>query len=172
MVACDDTPSRDPEMYIMPDGYIGTFHIVYNVTNGQAKKMQDGFRVYEIPENGVLLTQTGINSGWLDIELMQFYYRKLNDELKSLTDRYTTNLDDIPENTENQITIYGGSMGTSKYYFLPCVLESQTFIVGTKNDILDGVNNFELGDRAITRNINCTGMEASDHYNPDLAIKP
>ncbi|SQD80704.1 conserved protein of unknown function [Moritella yayanosii] len=141
MVACDETPPRDPEMYIIPDGYIGTFHIVYNVTNGQPKKMQDGFRVYEIPENG---------------------------ELKLLTDRYTTNLDDIPENTKNQSTIYGGSMGTSKYSFLPCVLESQTFIVGIKKDILDGVNNFELGDRAVTRTINCAGMEGNELYYPDL----
>lgn len=169
MVACDETPPRDPEMYIIPDGYIGTFHIVYNVTDGQPKKMQDGFRVYEIPENGVLLTQTGINSGWLDTKLIHFYYRKSNGELQDLTDRYTTRVANTPESrAESSTTIYGGGLGSAEYRFIPCVLVSKLFHIGTNKDILDGENHVELQNVDVIKNINCTGLEANSLYNPDL----
>jgi hypothetical protein len=48
---------NEPEVYLLPDGYVGPVLIVYDQPTGEPRKYEAGARVYEIPENGMLLTQ-------------------------------------------------------------------------------------------------------------------
>jgi len=47
----------EPAMVLMPEGHEGMILIVYSQENGAPVKYEGDFRVYEIPADGVLLTQ-------------------------------------------------------------------------------------------------------------------
>ncbi len=51
------TTGDDPEVYLIPEGYIGPVLIVYAQTTGEQARYDGNHRVYEIPANGVLVTQ-------------------------------------------------------------------------------------------------------------------
>ncbi len=56
----------EPETYLVPKDFIGRVNIIMNQKEGSEKKYEDGRRVYEIPTDGVLLTQFTINDGLTD----------------------------------------------------------------------------------------------------------
>jgi len=45
------------EIYLLPDGFKGKVNIVFNQIKGVPPKYEGGKRAYEIPNNGILLTQ-------------------------------------------------------------------------------------------------------------------
>jgi hypothetical protein len=51
-------------MYVLPKGYTGWVLIIFNQPNGQRTKYENGKRVYEIPEDGILRTQFAPNRDW------------------------------------------------------------------------------------------------------------
>jgi hypothetical protein len=54
----------EDEVYILPKGFKGAVTIIMNREDGEEEKYENGKRVYEIPANGVLITQFGTNPGW------------------------------------------------------------------------------------------------------------
>jgi hypothetical protein len=61
----------EPELFLIPKGYSGRIDIIYNQTNGQQRQYENKRRVYNIPNNGILLTQFNDNYGSIDQE---YYY--------------------------------------------------------------------------------------------------
>jgi hypothetical protein len=55
----------DSERHIIPKGFAGLEIIIYDQKDGSPAKYNDGFRVYEIPENGILKTQFKHQSGYI-----------------------------------------------------------------------------------------------------------
>lgn len=49
--------TEESQVYLIPQGYTGPVLIVYDQVDGQPPKYENKSRVYEIPINGVLLTQ-------------------------------------------------------------------------------------------------------------------
>ncbi|PCJ12055.1 MAG: hypothetical protein COB04_18295 [Gammaproteobacteria bacterium] len=148
--ACSETKNRLPETYTIPNGYIGSFIIFYNISGAKTKKNNDTL-VYDIPNTGILLTESDSNEGWVDTENLKYYYRHPNGDLIEIKERWTTSVIDTLENrTENKITIFGGGIGVIKPRVLKptnntrCELTYSSFYVGTKKDILDGVNYIDL----------------------------
>ncbi len=56
----------EPETYLLPNGFTGRVNIIFNQKEGSEKKYEDGRRVYEIPSDGILLSQFTINDGFMD----------------------------------------------------------------------------------------------------------
>lgn len=56
----------EPETYLLPNGFTGRVNIILNQKEGSEMKYEDGRRVYEIPSDGILLTQFTINDGFMD----------------------------------------------------------------------------------------------------------
>src|ERR1700752_1549026 len=75
----------EPETYLIPSNYIGEVNIFFNQSGvpmkyenehnkdtiytsqiGKPIKYENGRRVYEIPDNGILLTQFEKNDGFID----------------------------------------------------------------------------------------------------------
>lgn len=59
---CQD--KRTPDLIIIPNGYIGWVRVNYNVTNATPVKISNGYRVFQIPSNGVLSTKSSVQAGW------------------------------------------------------------------------------------------------------------
>lgn len=152
----DQNISREPETYILPEGYIGSFYIIFNVPSGQPRKKQLGERVYEIPASGVLLTQMDINPGWINENKIKFFYRLKNGALREITERETTSWTDTPKHrADTRITIFGGGIGILQGASYPCPVENQAFHVGTRKDILEMVNHFDISDIPYLPEIKC-----------------
>ncbi len=58
----------EPETYLIPASYAGKVNILLNEKNGVAKKYEGGRRVYEIPADGILVSQFKVNDGFIDRE--------------------------------------------------------------------------------------------------------
>src|SRR5687768_11189 len=54
----------EDEIYLLPDGYSGVVTVILNRDDGEEPQYQFGKRVYNIPSNGVLITQFDLNAGW------------------------------------------------------------------------------------------------------------
>lgn len=61
----------EPETYLIPYGFKGKVNVIFNQSGGAAVKHENGRRVYEIPLNGILLTQFKDEEGIVNHE---YYY--------------------------------------------------------------------------------------------------
>ena len=160
--SCSDSSQREAETFIIEEGYIGSFHIIHGIRNGQKRNENNGARIYEIPKNGILVTQMTENQGSIEGGKIKFYYRNSNNELSKITDHWTTSLKDNPENrADKKIRIFGGSFGELESIYVDCKLLTQSFYVGTKENVLEGTNFFEMIDFLKNNKIDCTGLETS-----------
>lgn len=143
----DNAPDREPETIIIPDGYIGAFYILFNVTDGVDARANGVGRIYEIPSTGVLFTQSSENLGWIDSGELRYFYRKADGALEPISERWTMSVpDNVESRSESIITIFGGGISVYNHPDRPCEVVYQTFYVGTKADILDGINPLNIED--------------------------
>ena len=54
MLSCNNPES---ETYLIPQGFTGRVNVIFSRKDGAPTKYENNRRVYEIPANGVLLTQ-------------------------------------------------------------------------------------------------------------------
>lgn len=69
LTGCYNHP--EPETYLIPKGFTGRVNVIFNQKNGAAIKYENGRRIYEIPSNGILLTQFKDEYGIIN---HQYYY--------------------------------------------------------------------------------------------------
>lgn len=67
--SCNQKPK--PETYLIPEGFKGRATVIFNQKKGVPSKYENGRRIYEIPANGILLTQFKEEYGFID---HQYYY--------------------------------------------------------------------------------------------------
>ncbi|HYM92580.1 MAG TPA: hypothetical protein VET23_00435 [Chitinophagaceae bacterium] len=67
--SCHQNP--EPETYLIPQGFTGRVNVIFNRKDGAPPKYEDGRRIYEIPSNGILLTQFKDEYGFVD---HRYYY--------------------------------------------------------------------------------------------------
>jgi Family of unknown function (DUF6843) len=156
LVCCGQQYSREPESYIFPEGYIGAFYIIFNAIEGRPREeFRDG-RAYAIPKSGVLLTKLDFNPGWIDTDKIKFFYRQKSGELREITDRWSGSLADTPESrADTRVMIFGGEVGTFQESIYSCLVEHKAFYVGTKSDVLDMKNNFDISEIPDLEKIKC-----------------
>ena len=154
--ACQDKRERLPEVYILPESYKGAFYIVHNVRSGSEGVIKDGAQVYEIPESGVLVTQERANEGWVGSDKITFFHRKVNGDLLEIKHRWSGSLADNAENRADlRVTIFGGGLGEIRMTVGSCAIPYRGFHIGTKTDVLDGVNHFSIESVIQKRLIEC-----------------
>ncbi|MFL1483169.1 DUF6843 domain-containing protein [Marinobacter sp. LN3S78] len=136
--------TRHPERYVIPEDYVGSFHIVFGIQSGEPPLTEDGTRVYQIPDSGVLLTQGGPNPGRTASDNIRFFYDGENDDLHPITGRWTTSLHDTSENrAEEETYVFGGGISEIQPV-RHCNIYSKSLYVGTKSQALEQVNYFEI----------------------------
>lgn len=61
---------RTPERHLIPSGYEGVVITIYNQVGFPELPVRDGYRVYEYPEDGILLTSSTPEYGWASDETL------------------------------------------------------------------------------------------------------
>lgn len=131
----------EPVIYLMPDGYMGNVYIFHNVPDGVPLKREGRARVYEIPKDGILRSQSSEISG---LYSAQYFYVMSDGKREKITGFWDSSIHDTPENrTDKTLGIFfprTGSLsgttvsksdGTSKSKFA-CEIKYEQFYVGTK----------------------------------------
>jgi hypothetical protein len=96
LVGCADR--AEPESFLIDKGYRGKINVIFNQTEGRAKKYESGRRVYEIPSNGVLITQFKDNSGVMD---QQYFYVDSDGKREALKQLDASNFNEPWTRTRN-----------------------------------------------------------------------
>ncbi|RZF84821.1 hypothetical protein EXT46_03060 [Pseudoalteromonas sp. CO325X] len=121
--SCTEVKKREPAIYLIPEGYVGSLYIVFNAPNGQPPKYEGNSRVYHIPPSGVLVTQMDANEGWS--ESSEIKYFSLSKSGKR------TPISEWSENTlKTERTVYVGGLGRSGPIY-GCTVINKNFTVGT-----------------------------------------
>ncbi len=55
--ACARDEQAEPEVFLIPSGYVGEVVVLFDVADGVAAEIQGGRRIYRIPPSGILRTQ-------------------------------------------------------------------------------------------------------------------
>jgi hypothetical protein len=151
--ACTEIKKSEPVIYLIPEGYVGSFYIIFNAPNGLPPKYEGESRVYEIPPSGVLVTQMNANGGWIESSKMKYFYvndtgdRTPINEASASTELNTSN-----SNAETTRTVYVGGLGQSAPIY-GCTVINQNFTVGTDSEQIDSKNLFNIYDAIKLRNI-------------------
>jgi len=120
MIGC--TPKAEKEKYRIPYGYEGQVFIFFNRADGAEKKYENGFRIYDIPTNGILKTKFKPNNGFQSIgDYVYVYVDSKNNEAALQLRESEYKLVDA-----NEICITAGSSGK---YGVKDEYEYESFIV-------------------------------------------
>ena len=137
---------REPTIYLIPDGYVGSLYIIFNAPNGQPPKYEGDSRVYEIPPSGVLVTQMDANEGWIEASKIQYFYVSDTNERTPISeDSASTEKNALDIDAETTRTVYGGGLGHIEPFY-GCDFIFQDFTVGTDAEQTDSKNLFDIYD--------------------------
>ncbi|HZV70234.1 MAG TPA: hypothetical protein VFG10_11850 [Saprospiraceae bacterium] len=101
-------PGMQSEIHYIPEGFIGNVYIFHNIKNGEPRERENGNRIYNIPQSGILKTKFSPNVGVMqNDDIVQFYYVDGSGKIKEKIPSYIflANYDSI--NTKNYIGIFG-----------------------------------------------------------------
>ncbi|MGP9800024.1 DUF6843 domain-containing protein [Rheinheimera sp. NSM] len=145
LTACSEAvQQREAEHYILPANYVGAFYVIFDQTNGEPLQYQHDARQYQIPANGVLLTQAKISEGAIAADKLRFFRQDSPEQLTDITARWLTSIDTEQAYQDNTTYIFGGGPSVYSSSELKCDIYFRGFHIGTKSQILDKVNHFDI----------------------------
>lgn len=107
--------SKEKEVYLIPSNFKGKVNVIFGYSKGEPVKYENGVRIYEIPKDGILLTQFKVQEGLIKRE---YYYTNGPEKrvlLKIMADSENTN--DIGVFRDGTIGVYGNSNDTNALTF-------------------------------------------------------
>jgi hypothetical protein len=116
---------------------------------------QHDARQYRIPVNGVLLTQAKISEGAIAADKLRFFREDSPDQLTEITARWLTSIDAEQAYQDNTTYIFGGGPGVYSSSELKCNIHFRGFHIGTKSQIPDEVNHFDIESFIQQNKLNC-----------------
>jgi len=125
----------EDEIHLIPAGFMGTVYILHNAPDGEPLKREGNARVYEIPIDGILRSQTDSNLGWFTPSGHRYYYVTPDGE-RQLLPVWDQTIHDTPENrADPTVGVYDPSNGFDGQEKCGDV-ETERYHVGTKSFIL------------------------------------
>ncbi|KUM53295.1 DUF6843 domain-containing protein [Rheinheimera sp. EpRS3] len=156
LTACSDpVQQREAEHYILPANYVGAFYVIFDQASGEPLQYQHDARQYQIPANGVLLTQAKISEGAIAADKLRFFRQNAPEQLTEITSRWLTSIDTEQAYQDNTTYIFGGGPGVYSSSELKCDIHFRGFHIGTKSQILDEVNHFDIESFIRQNKLNC-----------------
>lgn len=64
----------EPELHIFNEGFQGYVIIIFDDNQGKEVKYINGYRVYEIPSDGILRTKFKLQTGWIPNDKLRYSY--------------------------------------------------------------------------------------------------
>ncbi|MFL1484996.1 DUF6843 domain-containing protein [Marinobacter sp. LN3S78] len=141
----ENTLDRDGEVYLIPQGYVGRIFVVHDVPGGQPPEHENGNRVYRIPDDGFLLSQTDPNEGWIESDRLRYFYVDEDGKRTEILGRWSGAVHDTEQNrSDTQLRIFDGGIGTFQIGTSDCDLVQTNLYVGTLQDLLNQTDNYDL----------------------------
>ena len=107
--SCSQGQEREPEIYLLPEGYTGSVYIIHGIPGGQPQQYQNGARILAIPPGGLLLIQSDPNYGGLESESIQFFYQHQDGSRTQIAKNSASTIHDTPENRrDTRPVVHGG----------------------------------------------------------------
>jgi len=60
----EPSPKRQPDLYLVPNGYVGWLHVEYGVKGAPSLPVRWGYRVYKFSRSGKIRTSSPLLFGW------------------------------------------------------------------------------------------------------------
>ena len=118
------SPDYEPEKFYLPNNYIGWFLVIYT-QNGSNRRYENGFRIYEIPQSGLLFTGFEVNTGWIDSELdRQFYYVENNKIVKKIPCYFMPDSTFVSKFKDSLVVFPLTYSGKGKYIVYPIYIDT------------------------------------------------
>lgn len=141
----DSTSDREGEIYLIPEGYDGRIYVVHGVPGSEPLEYENGSRVYRIPEDGFLLSQSDPNVGWVESDRLRYFYVDNEGDRTEILGRWSGAVHDTEQNrSDTQLRIFGGGLGEFQIGSSDCDLMQTDIYVGTLQDILNQTENYDL----------------------------
>ncbi|MBO9584424.1 MAG: hypothetical protein J7574_09725 [Flavobacterium sp.] len=120
--------SKEKEIYLIQSGFKGKVNVIFNNAKGEPTKYENGVRIYEIPKDGILLTQFKVQEGLIKRDYYYVDGSGKRNPLKIMTDSENTNDSEIGIFRDGTIGVYGDSNDKNS-------LTYQEFYVTDKNKL-------------------------------------
>jgi len=108
----------EPEIHLIAEGYRGPVLIAHSRPEGSAKKYEGDARVYEIPADGVLVTQFDANEGISYVGDQRFFYVTKDGRRIEVYERFRFDKE-LPKDSlqvyDYSLGISGGDLTTTHY---------------------------------------------------------
>jgi hypothetical protein len=128
----------EPEIHLIPTGFMGDVFIVHGVTDGQPAHYEGRYRVYSIPASGVLRSETASNCCWWRGGEVQYYYVADDGSRSRIEGFWPSSIHDTPENrADSTLGIWFPRTGTVSLSGSSCKVHLDQYYVGTKTFLLD-----------------------------------
>jgi hypothetical protein len=129
----------EKEIYLIPSNFKGKVNVIFNQVNGEPVRYQDDVRIYEIPKDGILLTQFKEQEGFIKREY--YYTDEANNKkpLKIIMDMEDVNSSEISVFRDGTIGVYGNSNDKNS-------LTYQEFYITDKMDFESYFSNDSIKD--------------------------
>lgn len=141
----------EPEIYLVPEGYVGSFYVVYDVRSGLEPEYEDGARLFKFSNHGIIHTQFSLNHGVSYPGMIRFFYVSNDGHRTEITDIHGAAIEDSEKN-RNDKRLYIISRGFGEFGFNEettargCKYVDRSFYVGALSNILEDEGHFELED--------------------------
>jgi hypothetical protein len=123
-------PMAEPEIHLIPAGYMGNVYILHDVPDGEPLKREGRARVYEIPKDGILRSQSSENPG---VQNEQYFYVTPDGKREKIIGDWMSTVHDTPENrADKTLGIYFPRTGSFSSQDLKCAIHFEEYYVGTK----------------------------------------
>ena len=138
VAGCVQLPRAEPEIHLIPKGYVGWVTIAFRGANGEAPAYEGDARLYRIPSSGVLLTQAEPNVG--SSPAWRFFFEDPERTRTPIVHFWTTTVHDTEANqVDPTVGISYISRGRQQVGPVSCDVEFDQYFVGTKAELLSAV---------------------------------
>ena len=148
-------PRAEPEIHLIPKGYVGWVTIAFRAANGQAAAYEGDARLYRIPSNGILITKAAPNEG--DSPACEFFFEDPEHIRTPILEFWTTTVHDTEANrVDPSVGIAYQSSGRLRAEKMSCDIEFDNYFVGTKAQLLAAGDEHQLAMSAfLAANYRC-----------------
>jgi hypothetical protein len=125
----------EPEIHLIPAGYVGYITIVFQAANGEPLQREGDARLYKISANGILLTQAGPNVGISPV--WKFFVVTPQGERTPITRITASTVPDTPENRASSgVEVFYPRRGAQQAGRVPCRIQFDQYFVGSRAQLL------------------------------------
>jgi hypothetical protein len=136
LVAGCALPRAEPEIHLIPKGYVGWVTIAFGAANGEAPAFEGNAREYRIPSSGILITQAKTNVG--SSPAWRFFFEDPERTRTPIVHFWTTTVHDTEANRADA-TVGIAYIRRGRQQVGPCDVEYDQYFVGTKAQLLSAI---------------------------------